>query len=39
MLNFIKALFRRSLDVAGAWLGDNTARFYGILVSTRHDRA
>ncbi len=39
MLDFIRALFRRSLDVAGAWLGDNTARFYGILVPTPRDRA
>ncbi len=39
MLDFLKAFVRRGLDVAGAWLGDNTARFYGILVPTPHDRA
>ncbi len=38
MLQFIKAVIRRSLDVAGAWLGDNTARFYGVLVSSPRDR-
>jgi hypothetical protein len=38
MLNFVKAFLRRSLDVAGAWLGDNTARFYGVLVTIPRDR-
>ncbi len=36
MLVFIKALVRRSLDVAAAWLGDHTARFYSVLI-THHD--
>ncbi len=38
MLNFIRAFYRRSLDVAAAWLGDNTARFYGVLVSAPRGR-
>ncbi len=38
MLNFIKAFYQRSLDVAAAWLGDNAARFYGVLVSAPRDR-
>jgi hypothetical protein len=38
MLDFIKAFLRYSLDIAGAWLGDNTAHFYGVLVSVPRDR-
>jgi hypothetical protein len=39
MLKFIKAFLRRSLDGSAAWLGDNTARFYGVLVAGPRDRA
>ncbi len=38
MLKFIKAVVRHSLGVTCSWLGNNTAHFYGVLVSSPNDR-
>lgn len=37
MVTFLKTIVRRTPDVLGQWLGDNSSRLYGILLPMLRD--